>query len=224
MNEASALMGRMMQMPLLISSLIVHAARHHGDAEIVSRRVEGDIHRYHLARGRAALAQAGAGAGPARLRAPATASPRWPGTATGTWSSTTAARARSWSAHHQSAPAIPEQIAWIANDAEDHVLCFDLTFLPLVEKLARAAAELGAAFRADDRPRAHAGRRPRIPGLLCYEELVEAEDGAYDWPSFDENTASSMCYTSRHHRQPEGRALQPPLDAAARLSPRRCPT
>ena len=37
--------GQMMQVPLLISSLIRHAARHSGDTEIVSRRVEGDIHR-----------------------------------------------------------------------------------------------------------------------------------------------------------------------------------
>ena len=39
------LMGRMMEMPLLVSSLLVHAARHHGTTEIVSRRVEGDLHR-----------------------------------------------------------------------------------------------------------------------------------------------------------------------------------
>ena len=39
------MLGQMMQVPLLISSLLVHAERHHGEQEVVSRRVEGDIHR-----------------------------------------------------------------------------------------------------------------------------------------------------------------------------------
>ena len=85
--------ANMMQQPLLISSLLMHAERHHGEQEIVSRRVEGDIHRKTYrelaARSRRmanALAALGVGS--------ATASPRWPGTATATWSCTTRSRAR----------------------------------------------------------------------------------------------------------------------------------
>ena len=85
--------GLMMQQPLLISSLIVHAERHHGEQEIVSRRVEGDIHRTtykELASRSRRMAKALAAAG---REARADAWPRWPGTATATWSCTTRCRA-----------------------------------------------------------------------------------------------------------------------------------
>ena len=83
-----------MQQPLLISSLLTHAERHHGEQEIVSRRVEGDLHRYtyrELAARSRRMANALAAL---RRRASATASPRWPGTATATWSCTTRCPAR----------------------------------------------------------------------------------------------------------------------------------
>ena len=83
------LAGLMQEEPLLISSIIAHAARYHGDTEIVSRTVEGDIHRYTYAEARSARAAAGAGARAARRARRATASRRWPGTATAISSSTT---------------------------------------------------------------------------------------------------------------------------------------
>jgi fatty-acyl-CoA synthase len=96
----------------------------------------------------------------------------------------------------------PEQIAWIANDAEDTVLCFELTFLPLVEKLADSLKGVKHFVLMTDR--AHMPAQSGIPRLLCYEELVEAEDGRYAWPEFDENTASSICYTSGTTGHPKG--------------------
>ncbi len=54
-----------------------------------------------------------------------------------------------------------------------------------------------------------------LPNLLCFEELVGAQGTDYAWPEFDERSASSLCYTSGHHRQPEGRAVFAPLDRAA---------
>src|ERR1700739_4470382 len=131
----SVLRGQMMKWPLTVSSLIRHAARHAGDVEIVSRRCEGDIHRSSWAeveqRARQ-LAQA--------LQALDVA----PGERVPTLA---------WNGHrhvevyygasgsgrvcHTINPRLfPEQIEWIANDAEDAVLCFDSGFLPLVEKLA----------------------------------------------------------------------------------------
>ena len=85
--------GLMMQQPLLISSLLVHAERHHGEQEIVSRRVEGDIHRQTY-REMAARSRQMAKALAARGSSRASGWPHWPGTATATWSCTTPSRAR----------------------------------------------------------------------------------------------------------------------------------
>ena len=195
------LMGQMMQMPLMISSLIVHAARHNGDVEIVSRRVEGDTHRYtyrdaelrsrKLAQ---ALARLGCTGGD-RVGTLAWNGYRHLEIYYGT--------AGSGLVCHTINPRLfPEQITWIVNDAEDRVLCFDLTFLPLVEKLAPHLEGVQHYVLMTDR--AHMPAQSSLPGLLCYDELVEAEDGHYAWPEFDENTASSICYTSGTTGHPKG--------------------
>jgi acyl-CoA synthetase (AMP-forming)/AMP-acid ligase II len=196
-----ALMGQMMAMPLLISSLIKHAARHAGDTEIVSKRVEGDMHRYNW---RAAekrsrqLAQAFA-----RLGCQA-------GDRIGTlaWNGYRHLEIYYGSSgselvcHTINPRLFPEQVAWIANDAQDLVLCFDLTFLPLVEKLAAQMPSIKHFILMTDR--AHMPAQTDLAGLLCYEELIEAEDGDYQWPEFDENIASSICYTSGTTGHPKG--------------------
>jgi fatty-acyl-CoA synthase len=194
-------MGQMMQMPLMISSLIRHAARHAGDTEIVSKRVEGDVHRYTYRdaelRSRK-LAQALARLG-------CTAGDR---VATLAWNGYRhfeiyfGASGSALVCHTINPRLFPEQIAWIANDAEDKVLCFDLTFLPLVEKLAPSLPTVQHFVAMTDR--AHMPASTAIPNLRCYEELVEAETGDYAWPEFDENTASSICYTSGTTGNPKG--------------------
>ncbi|MFZ2987734.1 3-(methylthio)propionyl-CoA ligase [Ideonella sp.] len=196
-----ALIGQMMQMPLLISSLVVHAARHAGDTEVVSKRVEGDLHRTTWAeielRSRK-LAQAfgrlGCEAG-ARIGTLAWNGYRHLEIYYGASGSERVC-------HTINPRLFPEQIAWIANDAADEVLCFDLNFLPLVEKL---QAELGTVkhfvLMTD---RAHMPATSSIAGLLCYEELIDAENGDWQWPQFDENTASSICYTSGTTGHPKG--------------------
>jgi len=88
----------------------------------------------------------------------------------------------------------PEQIAWIANHAEDQVLCFDLTFLPLVQAIHAKCAGIKQYIELCD-----ADRLPRdsgIPNLVAYEDWIGGQPTTYQWPSFDENSASSMCYTS----------------------------
>ncbi|MDT7834871.1 3-(methylthio)propionyl-CoA ligase [Aquabacterium sp. OR-4] len=196
-----ALMGQMMQMPLLISSLIRHAARHAADTEIVSKRVEGDMHRSTWGevelRSRQ-LAQAFARLG-------CTAGDRIGTLAWNGYRHVEIYYGSSGSqlvCHTINPRLFPEQIVWIANDAEDKVLCFDLTFLPLVEKLAAQLTTVKHFVLMTDR--AHMPASSGIANLLCYEDLVAAENGDYVWPSFDENTASSICYTSGTTGHPKG--------------------
>ncbi|WP_281915400.1 3-(methylthio)propionyl-CoA ligase [Caldimonas thermodepolymerans] len=195
------LLGQMMQMPLTISSLLVHAARHNGDIEIVSKRVEGDIHRYTYrdaelrARKLAqALARLGCEEGD-RVGTLAWNGYRHFEIYYGTSGSGLVC-------HTINPRLFPEQIAWIINDAEDRVLCFDLTFLPLVEKLAPQLRTVQHYVLMTDR--AHMPAQTSLPDLKCYDELVEAENGDYAWPQFDENTASSICYTSGTTGNPKG--------------------
>jgi fatty-acyl-CoA synthase len=88
----------------------------------------------------------------------------------------------------------PEQIVWIANHAEDQVLCFDMTFLPIIQAVHSKCSTVKhwiALCDADKLP-----NDSGIPGLQSYEAWIAAQPDTYDWPEFDENSASSMCYTS----------------------------
>ncbi|MFN6994566.1 MAG: 3-(methylthio)propionyl-CoA ligase [Aquincola tertiaricarbonis] len=196
-----SLMGQMMHMPLLISSLLTHAARHSGDTEIVSKRVEGDIHRTTW--GEVALRARKVAQALARLGCQ-------PGDRVGTlaWNGYRhlelyyGTSGSQLVCHTINPRLFPEQIAWIVGDAQDKVLCFEINFLPLVEKL---LPHLGAVQHfVLLAGRSHMPASTAIPNLLSYEELVEAEDGHYVWPEFDENTASSICYTSGTTGNPKG--------------------
>ena len=193
--------GQMMSQPLLISALLRHAERHHGSQEVVSRRVEGDIHRTtyrQLAARSRRLAKALAALGVTF------------GTRVGTiaWNGYRHlelyyAVSGSGAVLHTLNPRLhPDQLAWIADHAEDQVLCFDKTFLPLVEAVAaRLKTVKHFVLMAD---KAHMPAEHKVPGLICYEDLVESQDDRFDWPEFDENTASSLCYTSGTTGNPKG--------------------
>ena len=91
----------------------------------------------------------------------------------------------------------PDQLVWIANDAEDQVLFFDLSFLPQIEAIASRAKTIKVFVAMTDR--AHMPAVPAtggMPNLLCYEDLIAGASDEFDWPVFDENTAASLCYTS----------------------------
>ena len=201
MNAAPVPMGQMMQMPLLISSLIVHASRHAADTEIVSRRAEGDLHRYawrdaELRSRKFAQALARLGCRPGER----VATLAWNG-----YRHLEIYYATSGSqlvCHTINPRLFPEQIVWIASDADDRVLCFDLTFLPLIEKIAAQLPTVRHFVLMSDR--AHMPQTSAIANLLCYEDLIDAEDGAYAWPAFDELTASTLCYTSGTTGNPKG--------------------
>jgi fatty-acyl-CoA synthase len=194
------LMGLMQRTPLLVSSLLGYAARFHSDTEIVTRTVEGPIHRY------------GYGDCERRSRQLARALGRL-GVERGDRVATAA-----WNGHrhlelyfaisgmgavcHTLNPRLfPEQLAYIVQHAEDRVVCVDLTFVPLFEKLAPHLGVVEHWVILTDREHMP---ETSLPGALCYEELVTAEGDDFDWPTFDEDTASSLCYTSGTTGNPKG--------------------
>ena len=187
------MLGLMQNQPLLISSLIEFAARHHGDAEIVSRRVEGDIHRYTYKDSARRSRQVANALDALSLNfSDRVATLAWNGYRHFELYYGVSGSGR---VLHTINPRLhPDQIAWIANHAEDQVLCFDLSFLPLVQAVHAKCTTIKhyiALCDADKLP-ADSG----IPDLQSYESWIGAQPASYEWPEFDENTASSMCYTS----------------------------
>jgi 3-(methylthio)propionyl---CoA ligase len=194
------MLGQMMNMPLLISSLIRHASAYHGDTEIVSRLTEGGIHRYTYAdahqRSRQ-LANALIKLGVA------------PGARIGTlaWNGfrhfeTYFAVSGMGAVLHTINPRLfPEQIGYIINHADDQYVCFDITFAPLVDGIAPHCKNVKGWIALTDRTHMPV---MKTTGVLCYEDLVAAESDAFEWPTFDENTASSLCYTSGTTGNPKG--------------------
>jgi len=194
------LRGLMQDMPLLTSTLIRHAARFHGDGEIVSRTVEGPIYRCTYAEAELRsrkLAQAFARLGVQMGERIGTLA--WNGFRH--FEIYYGVAGMGAVVHTVNPRLFPEQIAYIVDHAEDAYVCFDLSFTPLVEKLApncRGVRGWIAMTDRDHMPKAS------IPSLLCYEELVGAEDGKVEWPSFDEWTAACLCYTSGTTGNPRG--------------------
>jgi len=187
------MLGLMQDQPLLISNLIEFADKHHSDSEVVSRRVEGDIHRYtwsDVARRSRQVANALDGMKLGFSDRVATIA--WNGYRHLELYFGVSGSGR---VLHTINPRLhPEQIAWIANHAEDQVLCFDMTFLPIIQAVHSKCPTVKkwvAMCDADKLP-ADTG----IPNLISYEAWMGNQSTTYQWPVFDENTASSMCYTS----------------------------
>jgi 3-(methylthio)propionyl---CoA ligase len=179
--------GLMMDVPLLVSSLIRHAERHHGAVEVVSKTVEGSIHRYtyrdaHARARRLANALRKLGIKPGDR------------VATLAWNGHRHfeiyyAVAGSGAIIHTINPRLfPDQISYIANHAEDKVVFYDTTFAPLVEKLKSAVPSVKRWVAMNDE----------------YEKLIEAEGDGFDWPEFDEKSAACLCYTSGTTGNPKG--------------------
>ncbi|XAH21121.1 3-(methylthio)propionyl-CoA ligase [Xylophilus sp. GW821-FHT01B05] len=195
------MLGLMQTHPLLISSLILSAERHHGDSEIVSRRVEGDIHKCtwrDVARRSRQLAQA---LDSMDLKfSDRVATLAWNGYRHLELYIGVSGSGRVLHTINPRLP--PNQVAWIANHAEDQVLCFDLTFLPLIQAVhadCKTIRKYVALCDADRLP-----SDTGIPNLISYEDWINEHSNEYQWPTFDENTASSMCYTSGTTGNPKG--------------------
>jgi fatty-acyl-CoA synthase len=185
--------GLMQQHSLLISSLIEFANRHHGDGEVVSKRVEGDLHRYtwaDVANRSRQMANALDALGLEQGQRVATLA--WNGYRHLELYFGVSGSGR---VLHTLNPRLhPDQVVWIANHAEDQVLFFDMTFLPLVQAVHARCTTIQhwvAMCDADKLP-----KDTGIPNLISYESLIGVHSNQYVWPELDENTASSMCYTS----------------------------
>jgi fatty-acyl-CoA synthase len=191
----------MMDRPLLVSSVIDYAAEVFPQVQVISNTVEGGIHRYGYADareriGRLANALIGLGVKPGDR------------VATLAWNGYRHfelyyAIAGIGAVCHTINPRLfPEQITYIANHAEDVALFFDLTFLPLVEKVAPTLKSIKTYGVLTDR--AHMPASSTLPGLLCYEGLLAEMPSAYTWPEFDETAACALCYTSGTTGEPKG--------------------
>ena len=190
------LRGLMGDQPLLVSMCIQHAACNHSDTEIVSRTLEGPIHRYTYADAKRRARRAAK----ALLRLGIEPGDR---VATMAWNTY-----RHFELYHGISgigavchtinPVLSdEQLVYIFNHAEDRLLFLETSFIPLIERLRPQLPEnlrivlLGAADTA-------------LPVLASYEELLAAENDEFDWPQFDERSACALCYTSGTTGKPKG--------------------
>jgi len=192
--------GLMQDWPLLCHRIIDHAAIYHAERPIVTRSVEGPIHttNYAQLRGRALkVAQ--------RLEKDGVKS----GDRVATLAWNTWRHLEAWygilglgAVYHTINPRLfPDQIGWIINDAEDRVMMTDLSFLPLLEKVADKLPSIERYIVLTD-----AAHMPQtsLGNAVAYEEWIAEVDGDFAWRSFDENTAAGMCYTSGTTGNPKG--------------------
>jgi len=197
---SAILQGLMQDRPLLVSMLIEHAAQWHRNVEITSGATEGGIHRYTYA--------------DAQRRAKQVANAL---TAIGVQSGDRIATL-AWNSHrhlelyfgvsgigavlHTINPRLDRaQIDFIIRDAEDRYVFFDLSFLETIESLAPKLPQVRGFVAMTAREQLPA---TRLANLLCYEDLIAEYSHDFDWPLFDETTASSLCYTSGTTGSPKG--------------------
>ena len=194
------MLGLMQDWPLLCHRIIDHAALNHAGREVITRSIEGPIHRTNYAEIRARSLRVAQ-----RLdRDGIKLGDRVATLAWNTWR-----HLESWygilgigAIYHTINPRLfPEQIIWIINHAEDRVMMTDLTFLPLLEKIADKLPTVERYIVFTD-----AAHMPKtsLRNAVSYEEWLSSADGDFAWKQFDENTAAGMCYTSGTTGDPKG--------------------
>jgi fatty-acyl-CoA synthase len=194
------MLGLMQDWPLLCHRIIEHAAQVHGNQEVVSRSVEGPIVRttYKEIHARALKVSQRLERDGIKL-----------GDRVATIAWNTARHLECWYGimgigaicHTVNPRLFPEQIAWIVNHAQDRVMITDLTFIPVLEKIADKMPSVERFIVLTD-----AAHMPQttLKNAVAYEEWLKEADGDFQWKTFDENTAAAMCYTSGTTGDPKG--------------------
>ncbi|MBB5046821.1 fatty-acyl-CoA synthase [Rhodopseudomonas rhenobacensis] len=192
--------GLMQDWPLLCHRIIDHAAMIHGEREMVTRSVEGPIHRTNYAEIRQRALKVAQ-----RLdRDGIKLGDRVATIAWNTWR-----HLEAWYGimgigaicHTVNPRLFPDQIAWIVNHAEDRVIMTDLSFVPVLEKIAAQLPSVERYIILTDK--AHMPQTT-LKDAVCYEDWIAEADGDFKWLRFDENTAAAMCYTSGTTGDPKG--------------------
>ncbi|MBI3704407.1 MAG: long-chain-fatty-acid--CoA ligase [Rhizobiales bacterium] len=194
------MLGLMQDWPLLMHRIIDHAATFHGARKVITRSVEGPFHTtdYAQLRGRSLKVAQRLTKDGIKL-----------GDRVATLAWNTWRHMEAWygitgigAIYHTVNPRLfPEQIVWIVNHAEDRVLIADLTFVPLLEKIADKLPSIERYIILTD-----AAHMPKtaLKNAVAYEQWIGAVDGDFGWAAFDENTAAGMCYTSGTTGHPKG--------------------
>ena len=194
------MLGNMQEGQLLISGLIEHAETYHKDTEIVSRSVEGPIHRYTLKDAADRSRKLANALGKLDLQQ---------GDVVGTLAWNTFRHFELYFGvsgigcvvNTVNPRLFPEQLIYIINHAKNKYLFVDLTFVELVESISDSLESVKGIIILTDKDHMP---ETRLKNVICYEELIAEESNEYDWPVFDENTASSLCYTSGTTGNPKG--------------------
>src|SRR5437868_5896588 len=194
------MLGLMQDWPLLCHRIIEHAARIHGKQEGVTRSVEGPIHRTTYA----ALHKRALKVSQVLERDGIKLGDRVATIAWNTWR-----HLEVWYGimgigaicHTVNPRLFPEQIAWIINHAQDRIVMTDITFVPVLEKIADKLGSVERYVVLTDK--AHMPETT-LKNVVAYEDWIAEADGKFKWKDFDENTAAAMCYTSGTTGDPKG--------------------
>ena len=194
------MLGLMQDWPLLCHRIIDHAAIQHGGRPVITRSIEGPIHRtnYRQIRQRALKVAKRLDKEGIKL-----------GDRVATLAWNTWRHMEAWygilgigAIYHTVNPRLfPDQIVWIVNHAEDRMMMVDLTFVPLLEKIADKLPTIERYVVFTD-----AAHMPKttLKNAVAYEDWISEVDSDFSWKSFDENTAAGMCYTSGTTGNPKG--------------------
>ncbi len=194
--------GLMQDWPLLVHTVLDHARNWHGSQEIVSRTVEGPIHRYtytdldHRARQIASAAHSQLNVGEGDV----VATMAWNGYRhLEIWYGLMGLGAV---VHTLNPRLFTDQLAYIVNHAEDQWMFLDLTFVPILEGVKDQLPNVKGYVIMTDK--AHMPAETSLPNVMCYEDLIGEGDAEFVWPKLDENTACGMWYTSGTTGNPKG--------------------
>ncbi len=194
------MLGLMQDWPLLCHRVLDHAAIQHGGRKIITRSIEGPIHETNYADMRARALKVAQRLEKDGIKL---------GDRVATLAWNTWRHLEAWygimgigAIYHTVNPRLfPDQIVWIVNHAEDRVMMTDLTFVPLLEKIADKLPTIERYVILTD-----AAHMPQtsLKNAVAYEDWIGGEDGDFQWRQFDENTAAGMCYTSGTTGHPKG--------------------